>query len=49
VTYHASFVKLEDVQKISEVPIAIIKGTADEMFSNEFLNTVSHFLVVVLS
>lgn len=37
VTYHASFVKLEDVQNISKVPIALIKGTADEVFSNEFL------------
>lgn len=41
VTYHASFVTLEDVQGITKVPIAFFKGTADWMFSDSFLDQVS--------
>jgi hypothetical protein len=41
VTYHASFVTLEDVKGITKVPIAFFKGTADWMFSDSFLDQVS--------
>jgi hypothetical protein len=41
VTYHASFVTMEDVQGITKVPIAFFKGTADWMFSDSFLDQVT--------
>lgn len=44
VTYHASFVTESDVEGTTKVPVALIKGTADWMFSDSFLEQLENNL-----